>query len=153
MARNKIDENKSFKTVLQKMTEVAPYYIAKYVEWYLTPTEDRISWEDLCKCDIQYRTRDPEGKLSINKSEQFAKENWLTREDTQKAIQIYMKHMKTINTMKIYEKMLDKALQGDVNAAKYIEGFHNSDFFDEGEDEINDFLNTINIPKLKKTRG
>ena len=49
--------------------------------------------------------------------------------------------------------MLDKALQGDVNAAKYIEGFHNSDFFDEGEDELNDFLNTINIPKLKKTRG
>ena len=148
MAQNKADENKSFKTVLQKMTEIAPYYIAKYVDWYLTPTEDRISWEDLCNCDINYKHRNGD-----NKTEQFAKENWLTREDTQKCIQIYMKHMKTINTMKIYEKMLDKALAGDVNAAKYIEGFHNSDFFDEGEDELNDFLNTINIPKLKKTRG
>ncbi|GLC78318.1 hypothetical protein [Lacrimispora brassicae] len=148
MAQNKADENKSFKTVLQKMTEVAPYYIAKYVEWYLTDPEDRIPWDDLCNCNDNYRL-----KTGGNKTEQFAKDNWLTREDTQRCIQIYMKHMKTINTMKIYEKMLDKALQGDVNAAKYIEGFHNSDFFNEDEDEINDFLNTVNIPKLKKTRG
>ena len=85
-------------------------------------------------------------------SEEFAKENWLTREDTQRAIQIYMKHMKTYNTMRIYRKMLDKALSGDVNAAKWVEQFHESDFFDESTDEIDEFLNKVNIPKLKKVK-
>ena len=64
-----------------------------------------------------------------------------------------MKHMQTVNTMKIYQKMLDKALSGDVQAAKYIQDFHASKFFEDEQDEINDFLSTVNIPKLKKTRG
>ena len=47
---------------------------------------------------------------------------------------------------------MDKALQGDVNAAKWVEQFHESDFFDESTDEIDEFLNKVNIPKLKKVR-
>ena len=144
----KVDENKAYKTVMQKMTEVCPAYIAKYVEWYLTPKDERCTWNKLCGNDNSFKT-----KSGTNKSEEFARENWLTREDTQKAIQIYLKHMKTFNTMRIYEKMLDKALRGDVNAAKWVESFHKSDFFDDEEDEINDFLNTVNIPTLKKKRG
>lgn len=111
---------------------------------------------DLCKCDINYRvTAKKDGRPEwdgVYKTEEFAKDNWLTRDDTQKAIQIYMKHMKTYNTMQIYQKMMEKALQGDVNAAKYIDTFHNSDFFDESDDELNDFLNTVKIPSLKKHR-
>ena len=57
MTKNKPIESRSLKTVLQKMTEVAPYYIAKYVDWYLTSPEDRGSWDDLCKCDINYKLR------------------------------------------------------------------------------------------------
>ena len=138
---------KDYKTIIQKMQEVAPNYIAKYVEWYLTDPEDRCSWEELCTCDQQFKSR-----RGGYKTEDFAKENWLTREDTQRAIQIYMKHMKTYNTMRIYRKMLDKALSGDVNAAKWVEQFHESDFFDESTDEIDEFLNKVNIPKLKKVR-
>ena len=41
---------KDYKTIIQKMQEVAPNYIAKYVEWYLTDPEDRCSWEELCTC-------------------------------------------------------------------------------------------------------
>lgn len=140
-------------TVLQKMQEIVPYYIAKYVEWYLTDKNDRCSWDELCKCDINYRVKTKnDGWTGEYKTEEFAKDNWLTREDTQKAIQIYMKHMKTYNTMQIYQKMMQKALEGDVNAAKYIDSFHNSDFFDESTDELNDFLNTVKIPALKKHR-
>ena len=142
---NKTNENLTYKSVLQKMQEVTTYYIAKYVEWYLSDKNERCSWEELCKCDINYKT-----KMGGYKTEQFAKDNWLTREDTQKAIQIYLKHMKTFNTMQIYQKMFLKALEGDVNAAKYVESFHNSDFFDESDDELNAFLNEINIPALKK---
>lgn len=140
-------------TVLQKMQEIVPYYIAKYVEWYLTDKNDRCTWDELCKCDINYRIKTKnDGWTGEYKTEEFAKDNWLTREDTQKAIQIYMKHMKTYNTMQIYQKMMKKALEGDVNAAKYIDSFHNSDFFDESTDELNDFLNTVKIPALKKHR-
>lgn len=139
---------KDYKTVLQKMQEVAPYYICKYVEWYLTDPADRPKWEELCECDQNYKSKNGEFK-----TEKFAKDSWLAREDTQKCIQIYLKHMKIINTMKIYQKMMEKALQGDVNAAKYIESFHDSDFFDESTDEIDNFLNKVNIPSLKKTRG
>ena len=145
---NKTNENLTYKSVLQKMQEVTTYYIAKYVEWYLSDKNERCSWEELCKCDLNYKSRTGEYK-----TEQFAKDNWLTREDTQKAIQIYLKHMKTFNTMQIYQKMFQKALDGDVNAAKYVESFHNSDFFDEADDELNDFLSSINIPALKKGGG
>ena len=147
MANKKSNDNLSYKTVLQKMQEVTTYYIAKYVEWYLSDKSERCAWEELCKCDLNFKA-----KAGGYKTEQFAKENWLTREDTQKAIQIYLKHMKTFNTMQIYQKMFQKALDGDVNAAKYVESFHNSDFFDEKDDELNDFLSGINIPALKKGR-
>ena len=145
--------NLNVKTVLAKMQEVVPYYIAKYVDWYLTDKNERCPWNDLCKCDINFRvTKKKDGWNGEYKSEEFARDNWLTREDTQKAIQIYMKHMKTYNTMQIYQKMMKKALEGDVNAAKYIDTFHNSDFFDESTDELNDFLDTVKIPALKKHR-
>lgn len=141
---NKTNDNLTYKTVLQKMSEVTTYYIAKYVEWYLTDKNERCTWDVLCQCDPNYKSKSGE-----NKTEKFARDNWLTREDAQKAIQIYMKHMKTINIMQIYQKMLDKALDGDVNAAKYIESFHNSDFFDESSDDIEDFMKNVNIPALK----
>ena len=132
------------KSVIAKMQEVCPYYIAKYIEWHFTDKSERKSWEELCVCDGSFKTTSGE-----NKTEEFAKENWLTRDDAQKAIQIYMKHMKTYNLSRIYQKMLDKALSGDVQAAKYIETFSNGSFFDELEDEVNNFLNEINIPGLK----
>lgn len=145
---NSNNDNQNYQTVLKKMLEVTPYYIAKYIEWYLTNKDERCTWDELCQCDKNFRSKNGD-----NKTEKFAYENWLTREDAQRAIQIYMKHMKTINTMQIYQKMFAKALDGDVNAAKYIENFHNSDFFDESEDELNDFLSGINIPALKKGGG
>ena len=50
--------------------------------------------------------------------------------------------------------MYDKALQGDVNAAKWVESFAKSDFFDDSTDEIDDFLKDINIHTTKcRTRS
>lgn len=139
---------KDCKSIYQKLEEVVPPYLARYIVWYFSDKETRKSWNELCKCDVNFRTTD--GK---NKSEAFCQENWLTREDVQKGIQIYIQHMKIYNLSQIYFKMMNKALSGDVNAAKFIESFSNSDFFnDESEDEINTFLNDINIPALKKGR-
>lgn len=133
-------------TVISKLQDTGlPYYLCKYVDWYMTDPEDRIPWEDLCRCDINYSTKKGE-----KKTEQFAKENWLTRADVQDGIKVWMSHMKTLNTLKIYHKMFEKAMDGDVQAAKWVEDFHNSKFFKEEHDEINDFLNNVSFKKAKR---
>lgn len=132
------------KTLLQKMQEICPYHIAKYVQWYLSDKKKRCKWDELCQCDMQFKSKD-----GTNKTEEFCENNWLIRDDAQKAIKIYMKNMRTLNTMQIYQKMMAKALNGDVNAAKYVENFHNSDFFEDSEDELDVLLSGINIPALK----
>ena len=57
--------------------------------------------------------------------------------------------MKIYNLNKLYDSMLEKALDGDINAAKWVENFMKSDFFDDSVDEIDEFLSGINIPGLK----
>ncbi|MCD8398661.1 MAG: hypothetical protein LUD12_16065 [Lachnospiraceae bacterium] len=148
MPKEMNNESKAYQTVCKRMEEVVPAYIARYVQWYLTDPSERRSWEELCATDKSMLD-----SFGNPRTEEYARDNWLKREDTQRAIQIYMKYMKTYNSMRIYQAMMEKALKGDVNAAKYIEQFHSSDFFDEGSDEIDAFLNKVNIPKLKKDRG
>ena len=107
------------KTLLQRLDEVVPRYLSSYLCWYYADPKTRISWDDLCKQDINFRCKD-----GTNKTEQFAEQNWLIREDVQKAMLIYLNAMKTYNSMKVYQTMLKKALSGDVNSAKYIDDFH-----------------------------
>lgn len=129
---------KEYKTVTTKMTEVAPHYIARYVEWYFSDKNKRKSWEEFNTCDTNIK----------GKTEEFC-ESWLTREDTINAIQVYMKHMKKYNLVQIYNSMLQKALSGDTNAAKWVENFSKTEFFDESDSELDNFLTGINIPALK----
>lgn len=136
-------------TIIKKLEDTGlPYYLCKFVDWYLTDEEHRQKWEDLCNCDINYKTKQGE-----NKTPEFCKENWLTRADVQEGIKVWLGHMKTLNTLKIYNTMMDKATKGDVQAAKWVQEFHESKFFDGENDEINDFLNQVNIKKPKKVRG
>lgn len=109
------------KTLLQKLQEVVPPYLASYICWYYADPDKRISWDDLCKQDQNFRVQGEEGGY---KTEEFAEQNWLIREDVQRGMIIYMNHMKTYNQMKIYQSMLKKALAGDVNACKYIDDFN-----------------------------
>lgn len=48
--------------------------------------------------------------------------------------------------------MMNKALNGDVNAAKYVENFHNSDFFEDSEDELDVLLSGIIFLRSKVVR-
>jgi hypothetical protein len=131
---------RKYKTLCQKLDEVVPTYVSRFIIWYFSDKETRLPFEQFKTCEVNIKDYDSCCE-------------WLTREDAQKAIQIYMKHMKTYNLMQVYYKMLDKALNGDVNAAKWIESFSNSDFFDESQDEMDSFLNNVNIPALKKGGG
>ena len=137
--------NLKVKTVVGTLQEYVPYYLAKYVEWYMTPVEKRCPWEDLAKCDMNFKTKD--GTI---KTPEFAEENWLPRQDVQEAMQAYLKYFKKQNLTMLYQNMLKKAMQGDVKAADWIVKFSESEFFDDGHDEVNDFLSGINIPGLEK---
>lgn len=134
------------KTLLQKLQEVMPYYLATYLCWYYSDPNTRISWEDLCKSDQNFRVQGEDGGY---KTEQFAEQNWLIREDVQKGMIIYMQHMRTYNQMKVYQSMLAKALTGDVNSAKYLDEFNNKldKMLDskETQSEIDELLKGVTI--------
>lgn len=123
-------------SIFSKMKKIVPDYIAIFIEWYCQPKETRISFEELQKKDTHIKS------IEICM-------DWLKREDAQNSMQLYYKHMMKYNLMKLYEAMFEKALQGDVNAAKWIESFSHSDFFDDSTDEIDNFMNDVNIPALK----
>ena len=115
------------KTIMQALTEVVPNYLASYICWYYSDPNKRISWEELCKTDSNFRSKNGE-----NKTEDFAEQNWLIRDDVQKAMIVYLQYMKRYNFMKRYQEMNKKALQGDVNSAKYV-------------DEMDKMLDKMNI--------
>lgn len=74
---------------------------------------------------------------------------WLYDEDVQKAIKQYLKSIRNIKILDIYNSMYEKAIKkGDVNSAKWCEQFFKSDFFESEEDEIDSYLDGINIPAL-----
>lgn len=135
----------NIKTVVGTLQEYVPYYLAKYVDWYMTPEHKRCSWEDLANCDVNFKQKN--GDI---KTEQFAEENWLPRQDVQEAMQAYLKYFKRQNLTMLYQSMLDKAMNGDVRAADWVVKFSESDFFNDEHDEVNDFLSGINIPGLEK---
>lgn len=126
-------------SIQQKLEKIVPKYIARFIIWYRTPENKRCDFKDLMPYEPNFQ----------NKNSPDDCMEWLQREDAQEAMQVYLKHMNKFNLMKIYDAMFDKALNGDVNAAKWIESFSNSKFFDESTDDIEDFMKEINIPALK----
>lgn len=132
------------KTLTQKLNEVMKPYLAQFLVWYYSDPETRISWDSLCKQDMNFR--DKNGK---NKSQEFCEKTWLIREDVQRGMIIYLQHMKKFNFMQRYQEMSKKALKGDVNAAKYIDDLDkqlNKMSIDKNtQNEIDQLLQGVNI--------
>ena len=128
------------KTLLKKLEEVTTEAIARFIIYYYTPEDKRKDWDTFKDCNPQ-----------LKKKEKFEDcLDWLTREDAIAAMQVYHKHMKIYDLTKLYESMLTKAMEGDVRAAGWVQSFVQSEYFDESTDEINDFLDGVNIPGLSK---
>lgn len=139
-----MSQNKN-NTLLATLQQHVPYYLAKYVEWYMAPADQRIPWEELAQCDLNYKQK-PEGI----KSPEFAEQNWLPRKDVQDALQAYIKYFKKTNLTKLYMSMYEKAMTGDVRAADWVVKFSESEFFDEKQDDINNFLDGVHIKGIQK---
>ncbi|MFT5872853.1 MAG: hypothetical protein ACI8WT_001791 [Clostridium sp.] len=134
MARNK-DENAvnptDFKNSIMDCLSNRKLY--DFVKFYCTTDQSKKSYDAI--------------KHLLNNVEfEYAMENHLTRADVQNAIRMWTKTNKDMNLLKVYNVMLNKALEGDVKSAEYIMRFNSSDFFkDDAESELSDFVSGLNI--------
>ncbi|MHB8065276.1 MAG: hypothetical protein ACYDG2_22140 [Ruminiclostridium sp.] len=101
--------NDKEQTSYQKLCEIVPLKLVKFVQWYCSPEETRPKWDDY-KSNCGYVTWETAQEYPL-------------RPDVQKAL-VYWKEQTFIdNQIKIYDKMLQKAMSGDVNASKFIMDF------------------------------
>ncbi|NMM65541.1 hypothetical protein HBE96_23470 [Clostridium sp. P21] len=107
-----------------------------FVKWYIDSDKSKESYDKNCKknSEVEYDT---------------AMNNWLLEEETQEAIKEYLKAKRKLKMLEMYDAMYNKAIAGDVKSAEWVEKFFKSDFFEDGVDEVNDYLEGINIPALK----
>ena len=71
---------------------------------------------------------------------QFALDTYLEREDVKKAITLTVKNQAELNLVKVYNAMLKKALEGDVNSANWLVKFSDSKFFKDKKSVIDDLV-------------
>ena len=71
---------------------------------------------------------------------QFALDTYLEREDVKKAISLTVKSQSELNLVKVYQAMLKKALEGDVNSANWLVKFSDSKFFKDKKSVIDDLV-------------
>lgn len=70
----------------------------------------------------------------------FAVNTYLERDDVKKAISLTVKSQAELNLVKVYQAMLKKALQGDVNSANWIVKFSESRFFEKNKNIIDELV-------------
>lgn len=129
----------SIETMNKKLEKVVPAALARFINWYYSDPQTRKPFDEFKTCHDQLKKKTYEECLE-----------WLKREDAQKALQVYHKEMKLYEQTKLYDAMRDKAMNGDIKAAEFLMKFYDSDYFDTDNDEIDDFLDNVNISALKK---
>jgi hypothetical protein len=111
-------------TPFQKLCELVPIKLAKFVQWYCMPEEVRPKWDE-------YKNNC--GGVSWETAQEYP-----YRPDVQKALIYWMEQSFVDNQFKVYNMMLKKALQGDVNASKFVMDFKfkSGDVTDEATNDL-----------------
>lgn len=110
--------------------------LAYFICWYFMPKDVRDSWSEYKKSHVQLLKKTQNDYLFE-----------LTTQQGQNAIKVYQQNMQLFNNSLVYNAMLDKAMEGDAQAAKWISSF---EFEDNVNDEIDNFLSSVNIKGLSK---
>ncbi|MFR1905607.1 MAG: hypothetical protein ACLS28_07685 [Clostridium neonatale] len=77
---------------------------------------------------------------------QFALENYTYRKDVQKCIVDYYKRNRDMDFVKLYKKMLDKALDGDTKSADWILKAQDNEFFKvKSKSAVEQLIDGLNI--------
>lgn len=104
-----------------------------FIKWYLNGAKEE-----------EFKT--VQQLLDIKQDKEWAIKTYLEREDVQRAMIEITKLNKDFNLVQIYNKMLEKALEGDVNSANYIVKFSESEFFGKkGKSEIDKIIDGLDI--------
>lgn len=129
-------------TDLKKYFKTNSVKMAHFVKWYVDSDKSKESYESECKVQTQADF-------------EYVMQEWVVREDVQLAIKKYIKMQSDIKMIEMYEAMYQKAIEkGDVKCAEWCQKFYKSDFFKESEEnEIDNYLNDINIPELGDSNG
>lgn len=88
---------------------------------------------------------DIEVKPTMGTEYDYGISNYLERIDVQEAIALVAKSNKDFNLCKIYNTMVSKALQGDVNSANWVVKFSDSAYFKSNKTEIDNILEGLNL--------
>ena len=80
-----------------------------------------------------------------NVTMEFALDTYLNRVDVQRAIKMIIEYKKDFNLIRIYQEMVKKALDGDVNSANWVVKFSESSFFRSKKSEIDNILESLDL--------
>lgn len=103
-----------------------------FIKWYLNGQKED-EWEQVQKV------------LCISEDSNWGIKTYLERADVQRALIEITKLNKDFNLVKIYNKMLEKSLDGDVNSANWIVKFSESDFFNTKKDAVTELINGLTL--------
>ena len=124
MARTTNDLNKDIESMLENKK------LRFFVRWYCDGAKPE-EWDKI------------KSYIPISMEEALVK--YLERDDIKQAIAYVTKSQKDINLIKVYNAMLKKALEGDVNSANWLVKFSESSFFNSKKSEIDKILDTLDI--------
>lgn len=105
---------------------------AKFVIWYCTPEDEREDFKTF-------------SRKFLNNVNYETVEEWLLEPEIAEAIKYYMKLQHTIKMKKIYDKMYEQALAGDVQSAKFLVDFSKEFLGTDNQNELEKLLNNLKV--------
>lgn len=124
MARTTNDLNKDIESMLENKK------LRFFVRWYCDGAKTS-EWDKI------------KSYIPISMEEALVK--YLERDDVKQAIAYVTKSQKDINLIKVYNAMLKKALEGDVNSANWLVKFSESSFFNSKKSEIDSIIEGLSL--------
>ena len=124
MARTTNDLNKDIESMLENKK------LRHFVRWYC----DGADIEDYERI---------KSYTGLEREEALVK--YLERDDVKYAIAYVVKAQRDINLVKVYNAMLKKALEGDVNSANWLVKFSESSFFNSKKSEIDSIIEGLSL--------
>lgn len=123
------------KTLMQTLDELSGgRRYSMFIVWYCANKKTRESWESFTSKN-NYK----------NVSWEYVEQNWLLDAGIQRGIKYYMKLQHAEKMKSVYDKMVEQALDGDVQSAKYLMDFADDYFAEDKTDELDDLLSGINL--------
>ena len=124
MSRTTSDLNKDIESMLENKK------LRFFVRWYCDGAKPE-EWDKI------------KSYIPISMEEALVK--YLERDDIKQAVAYVTKSQKDINLIKVYNAMLKKALEGDVNSANWLVKFSESSFFNSKKSEIDSIIEGLSL--------